>query len=470
MNGYLMNRNLIRIGSGLFFLLLTSGSFIRAGQAAQAAQAAQATEVTFEQDNNLPLVYLNFTVKAGAVTDPAGKSGLTNFMAEMLLRGTKSRSKGQLDLALDQMGARLEVETRSEALILRGAVLSSELKHFLNLLSEIITEPSFPEGEIKKLKAEVKSQIAEELGQDSSLGMRRFAKFLFRKHPYGKPVLGTTQDIQRLNRTDLLSQYDLLIREPNFLLVGTGDATPEEVSEWVRGVATKRPPLATKMIEPVSAPQDAPLRRLQLVDKPSRTQTQINIGQIGVRMTDPEFFPLYLGNYAFGGGSFSVRLMTEIRVKRGWSYGANSFFRQGLRPRSWQAHLFPATKDTSQALSLTLKMIEDLGAKGITEDEFQSAKQSLVNSAGFMYNTPRKRVENALLERTLNLPDGFMKSYGGSLSQVKIEEVNSALSTFLKPGRLSISVLCTAKDLKEPLLKAAGVKASQLEVIPYTQE
>ena len=136
-------------------------------------------------------------------------------------------------------------------------------------------------------------------------------------------------------------------------------------------------------------PKAVQQEKLLIVDKPGRTQTQITGGQIGVQMTDPSFFPLYLGNHAFGGGSFSARLMTEIRVKRGWSYGAYSYFKHSREPRSWQFYLFPAAKDTPAALELTLHLVKDVQEHGIKADEFDFAQQSLVNSAGFMYNTSR---------------------------------------------------------------------------------
>ena len=187
-------------------------------------------------------------------------------------------------------------------------------------------------------------------------------------------------------------------------------------------------------------------------------------------MTHPDFFPLHVANYAFGGPSFSATLMMEIREKRGWSYGASSGFRFGLEPRLWSLYLFPAEKDTAPALEYSLKLLQDLKEKGLKPEDFEFAKRSMINSVGFMYSTPSKRVENKLLEKTLNLPDGFMKSFGEQIQKVQLSEVNTALKNFIQPDRVTISVLCTAKDLKDSLTKAAGVTPDHVQVAPYTLE
>jgi zinc protease len=427
-----------------------------------------AAEVTFERDPSLPLVFLNVALKGGAVTDSEGHAGLTNFMGEMLLRGTRTKTKEQIDLALDQMGAQLAVETRSEAVILRGSVLAAQLDAFLALLGEIITQPSFPEGEIRKLRAEITSGLLEEQGTDSRLLSRKFTNFLFRGHPYGKPILGTIKDVANLNRPKVLGHYDLLVRDVNLLIVGSGDAEVSKIEQWSATLASARP--GGEAIPIVAKPENSDGRRLLLVDKPDRTQTQIRTGQIGVQLTDSNYFPLYLGNHAFGGGSFSARMMVEVRVKRGWSYGAYSSFRHGRQPRSWEYYIFPATKDTPAALEFTLKMLEDLKEKGVTDAEFEIAKTSLINSDGFRYNTPEKRVENTLLEKTLDLPQGFMTTYAKNLSKLSVSDVNRALRDFVRPDRVSIAVLGTAKDLKLKLAKAAGIDESKIEVVPYTQD
>src|SRR5689334_16904395 len=116
--------------------------------------AAHALEIDFEKDQSLPVAYLNVVIKGGSVTDPDHQAGLSNFMGEMLLRGTKSKTKQQIDQALDQMGANLGVEVRAESLIFRGAVLSTQIEPYLKLFTEILTEPNFTDNEMKKLKAQ----------------------------------------------------------------------------------------------------------------------------------------------------------------------------------------------------------------------------------------------------------------------------------------------------------------------------
>jgi zinc protease len=433
--------------------------------------SAFAIETRFEADPALPVVYLNVAVKAGAANDLPGQAGIGNFVGEMMLRGTKTRTKAQIDETLDQLGATLSVEVRAEAIIFRGRVLSAKLAEYMEVVQDIVTNPNFPEKEIKKLKAEIASDIVETRGKDSSVAKVFWDGFLFEGHPYGKPILGKIKDLEKLKRADLVRHYENLFQDRNLLVVGSGDSETTFVDAWAKRIAEKRPNSeGTNPIKISGAPKKWEKRRVLFVDKADRTQTQVYFGQVGVRMTDASFFPLYLANHVFGGGSFSARLMTEVRVKRGWSYGAYSYFRHGIQPRSFQAYTFPATKDTPGALKLVDSMLHDWQAKGITSDEYEFAKTSLINSSGFSYNTPAKRVENILLEKTLDLPDGYMKSYADHLAKVTLAGTNSAVKNFVRPDQMSVLVLGTAKDIKSKVAESLGFPEKDIVVVPYTKE
>src|SRR5690606_384602 len=259
----------------------------------------------------------------------------------------QKKDKKKIDQEIDRLGAQIGVETRAETLIVRSAVLSKNLDPFLKLLSEMITQPSFPQEEIEKYRQEVVSKLLEELGNDRPLGYKRFESHLFLNHPYGKPALGTIKDVKKINRNQIVNHYFQLFRDQLLLVVGTGDADSGKIKDWARYLGKLLP--GGEKASPLVAPENPKKRTLVIVDKPDRTQTQIYGGQIGIRMTEDDYFPLYVGNHAFGGRSFSARMMTQIRKERGWSYGAYSYFTAGSQPRSWVFTLFPASKYTPEA-------------------------------------------------------------------------------------------------------------------------
>ena len=429
-----------------------------------------AAEVILERDSRIPLAYVNVVFRSGSIADPQGKSGLTNFMGDMLLRGTQRHTKEEIDLMLDQWGASIGVETRTESMVVRGTVLSAKLSEFLGLLQEVLTQPLFPESEITKLKQETISGLLEQQGNDHSLVNRKFNQFIFSGHPYGRPVDGIASEVSNIDRDQLFKQHRSIFRKDLLLVLGVGDIQQSRLNMWADQLAINlNGPVGDPL--PVAPKPDLPkTRRLQIVDKPDRTQTQILIGQTGVRMTDPDYYALYLGNVAFGGGSFKSRLMQEIRVKRGWSYGASSSFRFGLQPRNWQVYFFPAEKDTIAALETALGLIESLEKEGITEKEFQLAKQSSINSAAFLNDTPQKRIANRITEATLGLPAGYFSKFAKNLEKISREDVNRAIAKLITPEALTITVVGTAERLKKDLARVAGVPVDKVVTTPYTAE
>jgi zinc protease len=429
---------------------------------------AAALEIAFETDNRLPIVYVNVAINSGAAEDPPEYSGLASFMGEMLLRGTQSKTKEQIDSTLDQMGAVIGVDTRSEMLVVRGAVLSSQLVPFLNLLLEIVTKPSFPEKEIQKLKSENVSELMSALSNDRYLAGLKFSKFFFGTHPYGNNVQGTIKGVQRITRERLLNHFNEFFVQERLIVAGTGDTNYETIKAFAETIARLRPQ-GTKF-KRFGTPDNPASRQLVIVDKPDRTQVQIVAGHKGLRVSDPDYFAFYVGNNAFGGGNFQARMMQEIRVKRGWSYGAYSSLKFGRQPHSWQFNLFPAAKYADHALELALELVKTVKEGGITESEFNFSRDSIVNNSGFRYNTPQKRVENTLMEQVLELPKGWFKEFGNRVSKVTLDEVNASLKARLDPDHLVITAVATAKDQKENLAKAAGVRPESVRVVPYTEE
>ena len=389
-----------------------------------------------------------------------------------MTRGTESRDKTSLDLEIDRMGASLETEIRSEFLLIRGACLKSQLPQFLRLLEDVVLNPRFAESEVRKLKAETLSALAEEKGKDSSLGGRLFNEFLFsgpdgKLHPYGRSLLGKAKDVSSFTREELKAHHRALLTSDRFVLIGEGDQDRSELQKWAAALASKLP-AQSPLPSMVAAPTPHSSNELLLVDKPDRTQAVVLAGQQGILLGSSDYPALSVANQGFGGSGFNSRLMTEIRVKRGWSYGAYSYFKYGLKPRSWTLSFQPATKDLVASLAYLRGLLAEVREKGLSPEEFDIAKRSLINGSGFLYNTPSKRMENAIIEKMLNLKEGFFRSYASSIENLTLDEVNAAFKRFLAPDKMTFMVLTTVTPENErPLATALQVSEKHVRKKDY---
>ena len=430
------------------------------------AAKAHASEFFFEQDKTLPLVHISVAFNGGSTQDPDGKNGATNLMSKLIMRGTKQKTKQQIDMTLDQLGADLDTEVRGEYTVLRGSVLSENLPGFLSLLEEVIASPSFRADEFEKLRKEQISTLLENLDNDQQLIRTKFDQLIFKNHPYSKLNQGRIRDVQSLKIADIQKQYEKIFNESRMLILISGNTSASDFDSF-RGHLDHKLKRNTRL-DTIPAFDGFPRKaKLVIVDKPDRTQTQVSIVQKGTTFNDPALDALQIANFAFGGGTFLSKLMVELRVKRGWTYGAGSAFKFASQPHSWRVSFFPKNADTPAAIKESIRLITELRDRGITEKEFLAAKNSMLNNDGFNFNTPAKRMENRMIEKLFNLPEDYHRNASKRISALTLEEVNAALAKFIDPTHIVIGVVATSSISKEVIAKELGINEKEVEVVDY---
>jgi zinc protease len=432
---------------------------------------AQNNQIVFEEDHSLPLVYINLVLKVGAAHDPQDKLGLTYLATQMLTRGTKSKNKLEFQSQLDNIGGKIEVDVKSDATVIRGAVLSENLNSFLNLLDEAIINPLFSNEELKKLIKETEGLILELKSSDKELVKYHFNKFLYKGHPYSNPIYGTRKGIHKCSLSDIKNFYKNYFGENTLKVFAVGDTKYEVLNDWFVNLNNKLKQVNpnAKLPNPIEKPSLARNKKALIVDKPNTTQTHYLLGAEGIRPSEPEFYPVQLANHAFGGGSFQARMMTELRVKRGWTYGAYNTFKFGANRAYYAMYVFPKLDDTIPSLKLLLNMFSDFIKNGITDDEFQFAKSSLTLNAPFNIDTAKKRIENITNETILNFPENYFKNFGKNIEKVEKKEVLPAIQKTFSLDNLTLVIVGDAKKLKEPLEKEFK-EFAPVQVIPYTED
>jgi zinc protease len=420
-------------------------------------------QVLVEENHDLPLVHFQVVIPSGSTEDPPGSEGLTRLCARLLRRGTTTRSTRTIEETIDALGAELGIETSPGFVRLSGSTIKRSLEPILALLGELLAEPSLPEDELLQLKRETEAALLELTDSDQSLASIHFRRALFRGHPYGRPSLGTRASLATIDIDQVVARYrDGLA--PRARLVGLSGAVSRAEAERLAEKYLLRP----RSLRPAVAPPPEPVmpkgRYLRIVDKPERTQTQIQIGRLASHPHDADHVALLVGNAVFG-GAFTARLMRAVRSERGWSYGASSRVGLDRIREAWNMWTFPAATDAAACIALQLELMEAWVSRGIDEKELDFAKSFLVKSHAFTIDTADKRLEQALEVLLYELPSDYFSRFTSHVQTVTLDEVNAALTKRLPTSDLVLSVVATESQIGDVLRET--VKPVHTEVVSY---
>ncbi len=417
-----------------------------------------------DASHDLPIVDLYVVTETGTAHDPRGREGALHLCLRALRRGTARRTAHEIDALIDRLGAELSTSADPTTSMLHATVIRRNLEPFLDMMHDIVTEPALPSHEVAQVAREIRAEIIDTRDDDRTLAGRHFRRALFEDHPFGRPSQGTPRSMERLTRDDARRAWDLSFRRGNVVIAAAGDIRPAELEAFaartLAALPDTRPP-------PREVPEPAPARgrRLVIVDKPARTQTQIYVGNVGSHPRDRDHMALTVANTIFG-GTFTARLMREIRSKRGWSYGASSRLGRDRVRDAWSMWTFPAASDAPACVALQLKMVERLVERGVSARELSFAKSYLSRSFAFETDTASKRLWHQLDVRLLDLPRNYFRDYVDRVQAVTLDEVNAAIRRRIDADDLVITLVATASEIR-PALERAIPGLASTRVVPF---
>jgi zinc protease len=421
----------------------------------------------FEPAHAVPLVSFVVSLRSGSAVEPVDKPGLARIALRMLRRGCVGMTAEQIDFRIDALGAEMAVDTSPSTVAIHAQVIARNVDAFVDLLARLLATPTFPPDELARLKRETLAEIIEARDNDRSVAQKALQRTLFAGHPYGRNPGGTTAGVEAIGGDDVLAFYKTFVVQGNAVIGIAGDVTAERAPELARKLTLALPcggPIADSVPEPTMRPG----RHLLVVDKPERTQTQILVATLGTSAHDEDHVPLVVANAVFG-GTFTSRLMREVRSKRGWSYGASARTGVDRRRQAWVMWTFPAAEDAAPCLALTLELMETWVKGGVTQREIAFITRYLVRSHAFDIDTATKRLHQALDVELLGLPADYYSSWIDRVRAVTPEAATAAVQNRIHAENILAVVVGTASQVIEPLKKAAP-SLSDTSVVPFDLE
>lgn len=429
-----------------------------------------------DRASDIPLVWFTIAVPGGSAGDPDGCEGFTNHMATLARRGAGTRDRQDLDRELDQLGASLDVVVDRDSIRLSGMCLRRNLDPVIELTADILARPRMAGEEHDKLLRETRLFLDELRDEDDQMAARFFNRHCVPGYPYSHSIAGTESSLDRIEARgvdEIRRAYRRSVVPGNLLIgfagdiAGSGGCSAEDSAAALAARLVGELPGSSDQDPPTLPTLDPPEiprgRRLVVVDKPERTQSQILVGHLGPRHGTRDALVLGVAEAAFG-GMFTSRLMQEIRVARGWSYGAGCTLHHGRGPHWFSIHLAPSAEVTPDALRLVLDMLGDLAKNGITADELAFTRSYLLGNLPFRLATARQRMRLALMGRLFGLPADHTQRLPEELEAITLDEVNQACRTWLRPDD-TLSVVVATADTMVPALE--GIGAGTPEVVAH---
>jgi zinc protease len=406
-----------------------------------------------------PLVNLNLYVRAGSVRAPAERAGLAGLTAELVTKGTPTRTAGEIAELIERVGGSLGAFASTDNATVSTSVLTEHLPLAMDLLAEVALQPTFPESELELARRRTLSNLRASLGQPGAVAQRRFLAEIYGAHPYGvSSVPGT---VEAITRTDVVGFHQAHFRPDNALLVVSGNVRAAQIEQMVRerfGAWTPGAAAAPALSPPPA--RDA--ARIYLVHRPGSVQSTIQVGHVGVRPGSPDFFALQVLN-SIVGGTDDARLFQILREQRGWTYGAYSRLEQLADIGYFNATAEVRTEVTDSALVEMLHQLRRIRDESVTEQELRASQGFLAGSFPLRIETPGQIAGQVASTRLLGLPLEHLTQYRERIRAVTPADVQRVARQYVFPDRAAIVVVGDATRLLTQLRGIAPITLYDVE-------
>ena len=389
-----------------------------------------------------PSLHLTLNFLDGSGGDALGKAGLSCLTNRMLLRGTLRRSRQEMEEAIEQLGTELITWSRRDATCLSAAVLSRHLDRFLGLVGEVLSQPAFEEEEFEKVRREMLAELDSLKDDDAQLARSWLRRSIYGDHPFGNDPAGTTEGLKSIYLEDVKACHHALYRRDRLLIGASGDFDVPAFEQTLERMAATLPIQGIgRTIPPIPADDlDAP--RGILVDKPGRTQIQLLVAQRMPPASDPDFMALKLAISAFG-GNFTSRLMQELRVKRGLTYGVHAWLGGDRHAGMLMMGGSADAQRGIEALTVLLSEYERFIDEGLTDEELEFIRQHHLKSLPFSTETASLQAAQRIRQHLEGRAGYTLAALQERLRSITTDEIRSAVRRHCRRSALKLVVVGT---------------------------
>ena len=375
--------------------------------------AQSGARVSFVESHALPIVDVAVEFAAGSAYDSREQAGLARLTLAMLKAGSSRYSETEASRRIADAGAQLRenFDLDRAGFALRSLSSEAERKAATQTLADMLQTPRFPAEAFEREKASAIANAREAETLPGEVAERRLYALMYPAHPYG--ISETPETLASIRREDLGRHYRAHYGSARAVVTIVGDLDRDAARALAEELTSRLSKGEGSALQPVAA----------------------------LTRADPDYFPLFVGNYSLGGGGFTSRLLKEVREKRGYAYSAYSHFLPYEREGPFLVGLETRRDQAREALELARSVVGEFVKHGPTEAELNAAKKSLVGGFPLRIDTNRKILDQVAVIGFYRLPLAWLDEFPARVQGVTLAQVRSAFARRIDPEKLSIVVV-----------------------------
>ncbi len=389
---------------------------------------------------NSPSVVVSGYIQCGGMFEPDAKLGLAGFTAAALMRGTQPRSFQQIYEALESAGANLSFDGSTHTTGFGGKALAEDLGLLLNLLSEALRQPAFPEEQVERLRAQILTRLAIRVQDTGEMASLAFDEIVYTGHPYSRPEDGYPETVQALTIQDLVEFHRKHYGPAGMVIAVVGAVEPQQAVEMVTSVLddwTNPQQPAPPELPKLNLLKETTVKRVAI---PGKYQADILMGVAGPPRRAPEYMAAVLGNSVLGQFGMMGRIGDAVREKAGLAYYANSSLNGGLGPGPCTVSAGVDPANVERAMDLIRDEIRRFSSEPVTQEELADSQANFIGRLPLTLES-NGGVAGALLNlERYDLGLDYYRRYPSLVNAVTVEEVLETASRYLHPDRLGVGI------------------------------
>ncbi len=387
----------------------------------------------------LPFVYIAVALQGGVRTESADKNGMTTLMADLLMRGTASRSRDEIAQTIESLGASLNTYAGYNAFGLTGRCLSSDTETVLKLLADCLLNPLFEESEIARQRDLQSAAIRRQAEQPTAMARQQLRALLFPDHPYRFAPEGSLDTVAGISRDDLVAYHRMLTVSGNLAITIFGDISNAEATRLAEAAFASLPSGERPTLTHRPAPPALPARAVK--DMP-REQAIVMMGFPGVTVYDPQQDVLNVMQTALSG--LSSELALEIRDRRGLAYFTGAMQQVGIDPGAFMLYAGTHCNAVAEVESLFVAEIRRLSEQGLREDEINRAKAQLIANHAMRMQDAISVAQECALNACYGIDTNYIFTFPDRIAAVSPEDIRKIAGQLLVAGKQAVSIVLPA--------------------------